>query len=116
MIFIQFLIISIWIIPIVTFSNMYLKMNKEDRVKIRTELKRPSGFLCLGVPIIGALLLLTVIFSATKIIQHIGVVLLLGSWFATCVISWKKGNTSPMTSAAIALLGFSGFIAYSYLI
>lgn len=116
MIFIQILIISIWIIPIVIFTNMYLKMDKEDRVKIRTELKHPSGYLGLGVPILGALLLLTGIFSSTKVVQHIGVILLLGSWFATCVISWKKGNTSTMTSAALALLGFAGFIAYCYLI
>ena len=116
MIYIQILIISIWIIPIVIFTNMYLKMDKKDRVKIRTELKHPSGYLGLGVPILGALLLLTGIFSATKVIQHIGVILLLGSWFATCIISWKKGNTSTMTSAALAFLGFAGFIAYSYLI
>lgn len=116
MIFIQILIISIWIIPIAIFANMYFKMDKKDRAKIKTELKHPSVYLGLGVPILGALLLLTGIFSATKVIQHIGVILLLGSWFATCVISWKKGNTSTMTSAALALLGVSGFIAYSYLI
>lgn len=116
MIFIQILIIAIWIIPIVFFANMYLKMDKEDRVKIRTELKSPSGYLGLGIPILGALLLLTGIFSTTKIIQHIGVIMLLGSWFATSFISWKKGNTGTMKSAALALLGFAGVIAYSYLI
>ncbi|AXI00935.1 hypothetical protein DV702_15190 [Sporosarcina sp. PTS2304] len=79
MLFIQFLTIAIWIIPILFFASIYMKMDKKDRGKFRTELKRPSVYLGMGIPVIGTLILFTGIFSATKWLQHIGVIMLLGS-------------------------------------
>lgn len=109
-------LIAIWFIPIIFLINIYLKMNKKEQEEFKRQLKRPSVLFGLGFPVIGMLMFLSGMILTVKLIQHFGATLVLISWFTTSLVSWKKGKTDFIKSAALILLGVIGFAVYIYLI
>lgn len=108
-------LIVIWVIPVFLLLKNYLKMDKEERQEIKDELKTPSILLSGGSISIGFLLFSSGIISTVKLLQHIGAVMVIISWFALSIISWRKRKTSLIVSIGLILLGLIGIVAYIYL-
>ena len=110
------LLIAIWITPVIILTIIYLRMEKKEQEEFKNELKRPAVLFGLGIPVIGILLFFSGIISTLKLLQHVGAVFILISWFTTAFISWKKGKTGFSQSVVLIVLGMIGAGVYSYLI
>lgn len=94
--------------------NAYLKMNKEEQQRFKSEFKQPLALFGAGLLVLGLLLTFSGIILVTKWIQHIGVIMVFISWFTTSIVSWRKGKTNPFKNALLTLLGVVGITAYGY--
>lgn len=117
MVFVQVIFVMlIWILPIILSTNAYLKMDKDEKQKIKNDIRDPLALFVSGFSAIGLLLVFTGLISTVQVLQHIGFALVLISWFTTSIVSWKRKKTGFTTSIVLMLLGVFGMVSYSYLI
>ncbi|WP_078381524.1 hypothetical protein [Sutcliffiella halmapala] len=111
-----FFLCILWGIPCFLLIKEYKKLNQKERSQFWKEFKTPSCLLGILPRYLGLLLFFTSIGVSKEFIRHIGVFLIITSWFYGGLEMWGtsvKRGAFLITLASLLALMYYFFFIYS---
>lgn len=103
------LLIILWGVPLSVFSINILRLNQEEKEKLKQKLRSPVFLFSDGFKTLGIMIFCTGIIRTFAILKPIGILFLFVGWLTGGAIMWKSSK-----KASIGMISISMIVPFLY--